>query len=306
MHPDFLVIGGMKCGSTTLYHDLASITGVTLAEKELNLLSTPSFTKQDVQQGYAAAFRKAGKGELLGDVSTTYSMLPNKPGVAELAKKSLPASTKIIYVVREPVSRAVSHHHHMSTWHSDGKINSSINVCISRHPEIIDFSRYATQLRPWRQAFGDEAICVVLFEEYTSDRIGVVSSLCNFLHVEPASVFQRDYKIYNKSSGKPVLNRFWVGVQESSLYQNRVRPRLPTAIKKAAFRWLLPKAPKRFAPPSPDTVEQIISELESEEKELRALMGRRSPLWNWKDVRTQYLASEMASVAYIMNAESPH
>src|SRR5262245_60208451 len=105
--PNFLVIGAMKSGTTTFYHDLAAHPDVFLAEKELGALSRDVATVE-----YASYFKRAKPEQLCGDVSTTYSMCPDVSGVADRAKKNLSRNTKIIYLVREPVARAISHHYH--------------------------------------------------------------------------------------------------------------------------------------------------------------------------------------------------
>jgi len=63
----------------------------------------------------AEHFAAARADELCGDASTYYTMLPVHPGVAARAVSMLPAGFRVIYVVREPVSRTISHHYHEHT-----------------------------------------------------------------------------------------------------------------------------------------------------------------------------------------------
>ena len=70
--PEFLVIGAMKAGSTTLYEDLRAQPGVFVAEKELDSLSKPDVDRA----AYAALFAAAASGPVAGDVSATYARLP--------------------------------------------------------------------------------------------------------------------------------------------------------------------------------------------------------------------------------------
>ena len=83
-------------------------------------------------------------------------MLPDHQGVAQRAARFLSKETQIVYLVREPVSRAISHHRHMNAWHGPGKMNADIDASAQEHSSLVDYSCYATQLEPWRDAFGDE------------------------------------------------------------------------------------------------------------------------------------------------------
>lgn len=278
MTPHFLVIGGQKCGSTTLYRDLAATTGVALAEKELNLLSRPGLDAERIRAEYARAFRHAPPDALRGDVSTTYAMLPDVAGVAERAKRALPPTTKIVYVVRDPVRRAISHHHHMRTQPDGVRWTEPIDQSLDRRPELVDHGRYAMQLAPWRDAFGADAIRVIRFEQYVRDRVGVLSELCRFLGAAPPEGIDAG-KVHNRSAGKPALNRFWAGLSESGWYRRVVRPLLPDTAKAWAMRLLLPQAPAAYDPPSQSTVDRIRERTRGDERVLRELLGATEPLW---------------------------
>ena len=149
--PHFLVIGGMKCGSTTLYRDLLGHPDIYLHDKELNVLVREGV---DARQ-YASHFVAAPVGAVCGDVSTTYSMLPDYSGVADRAARMLNGPTKVIYLVREPVDRAISHHRHMNAWHGSGKMGPDINTAVRSHQSIVNYSTVcdpvaAVAVRVWR------------------------------------------------------------------------------------------------------------------------------------------------------------
>lgn len=286
--PDFLVIGGMKCGSTTLYHDLAAQPNVFLAEKELDLLSASSFSVERARSIYRSAFAAKRPHQMGGDISTTYAKLPDYPDVAERARETLGADIKIVYVVREPVGRIISQHHHMHSWRGDGHMSADIDACVREHASLVNYSRYAMQLAPWRSLFGDDAIHVILFEEFVSDRAGTLRSLAKFLEFRPLVSAVDDQSIANRSDGKPVLNRFWMTVYRHPAYQQALRRLIPTSLRSELRRILLPKAPPRPAAPSLETVELILSQVADDERRLRQLMGRSQPLWDLHAVRAKY------------------
>jgi hypothetical protein len=275
--PNFLVIGAMKCGTTTLYNDLQCSGDIFLPEKELNFLSSTQADRADAAAEYARHFRNARPDQICGDVSTTYAMLPDLAGVAERARRLLGEDTKVIYVVREPVSRAISHHYHMSCHQGAGRMDRDVDRSLREHASIVNFSRYAMQLEPWQRAFGDEAIKVVVFEEFVRDRETKLESIRQFLKLAEQQESTDISAIHNQSEGKRVLNRFWHGVYESRLYQHYLRPMIPPTWKPQLSELLLPVAPPRPAAPSIETVRYILDRTRDDVSRLGAFMGRRLP-----------------------------
>src|SRR3954469_22213852 len=100
--PDFIVIGAMKCATTTLHEQLARQPGVFMSRpKELNFFS------DDETYGlglgwYASVFGRAAPGDLCGESSTHYTKLPVYPRAVERMSRALPG-VKLIYVMRDPV-----------------------------------------------------------------------------------------------------------------------------------------------------------------------------------------------------------
>jgi len=286
--PSFLVIGAMKCGTTTLHHDLSCHPDIFLSEKESNFLSSPAAKGARAAASYAALYQSAQPQQCCGEVSTEYSMLPDVTDVPELAKKLLGQGTKIIYFVREPVSRAVSHHYHMHSWHGPGKMDRDIDACTKEYPSIINYGRYAMQLQPWRENFGDTAVRVVVFEEYIKDRSSTINHLCQFLGLSDLPQPLNPTSIHNRSEGKLVLNAFWGRICKSDLYLQTIRSKLPGSLKRQLKRLLLPTAPSRPAPPSLGTVNWILDQTAEDTADLVNFLNRKISAWEPQQVLKTY------------------
>jgi hypothetical protein len=295
--PGFLVIGAMKCGTTTLYRDLLAHPDVFLPDKELNFLSREAAGAPDAARRYGLLFGRARPDQLCGDVSTEYSMLPDVSGVAQRAKRLLASETRIVYLVREPVSRAISHHRHMACWPGEGRMSIDINDSVRRHASIIDYGRYMMQLEPWREAFGEGAIRVVVFEQYIRNRKQTIESLCRFLGLSPRTESVEEGTIHNQSDNKPVLNRFWLRVHNSVLYRRLIRPTIPPALKEGLGKLLLPKAPRRPTPPTPATVHYIIERVQEDVDQLTRLLDCKHPIWDLDAVAARFGVSPVARAA---------
>lgn len=272
---DFLIIGAMKSGTNTLYHDLLRHPSLHLPDKDMNPLVN------DISaSAYAALFQNARSSQLCGDVSTCYSMLPDYPGVVQRARRMCADDVKIVYIVRDPISRVISHHHHMSVRHDEQRISRDIDYCVRENPSLIAYSCYAMQLEPWLDAFGRENVLVLRFEDYVVDRRAGLQSLSRFIGVDPQVYSVAPATIHNRSEGKPVLNSFWATLTSSAFYRRFIRNLLPLRARDLLRKALLPKSSPRPAEPSPATVAMLIDRLQPEVDRLRQMLGHDELLWD--------------------------
>src|SRR3954451_85173 len=107
--PNVVVIGGLKCGTTSLHHYLNLHPQIEMSRpKELNFfvaeLNWPLGT-----EWYASHFsRQAPVGV---ESSPRYTSRPRFEGVAERIRSVL-GEVRLIYVVRGPIDRMLSHYLH--------------------------------------------------------------------------------------------------------------------------------------------------------------------------------------------------
>lgn len=293
--PDFLIIGAMKSGTTTLYRDLLTNPGVFMpTEKEPHSLCEDAVLTPEGRAAYAALFEGVREDQVCGEASTGYTKLPDHPGVVGRAKALLPGHARFVYLVREPVSRAISHHHHFMT---SGRICDPIDVAVETVPSLIDYSLYAMQVEPWMEAFGAEHVRVMIFERFVKDRRGAAVEAAGFLGIPPRPELVEADKVFNQSESKPVLAKSgpmrWM--QQSWAYRKMVRPVLSLEARERLRRALLPRANPRPSPPSPETVDRIIERVAPDAERLARLMGIPSPIWEFDKVREKVLAGGQAN-----------
>ena len=158
--PDFLVIGAMKCGTSTLAAQLGAQPGIFMTEpKEPNFFSDNRVYAKGLDW-YRSLFSAAGQDDLKGEASTHYTKLPTHPETIARAKEVL-ESPRLVYLIRDPVARAVSHYIHEWTM---GIFTEDFDTSLDAHPEIVEYGRYAMQVRPWIDAFGADAVQVESLE----------------------------------------------------------------------------------------------------------------------------------------------
>lgn len=267
---DFLVIGAMKSGTTTLYEDLRQHPDVHLLEKESSLLAGAAEglpPAADSARRVDLALRGAPVDALCGEVATTYAMAPHFPGVVEAAAGMAGQSPRVIYIVREPLARIISHHHHDV---SSGRITTSIDDAVVDDPRLIDYTRYAEQVAPWIDLVGRDNVLLVRFESYMADRPAGLEKVLSFLGLSPLPD-HLDEVVHNRSEGKPVAVGMWGRIVRSNVYRRVLRPLLPERLRRRAMSAVLPEAPPRPAPPTPKTVEFVRQQLAVDQERVRDL-----------------------------------
>jgi hypothetical protein len=162
--PDFLIVGAMKCGTTTLATQLAHQPGVFMTTpKEPNFFSDDEVWARGAAW-YRGLFAAAAPGDLRGEASTHYTKLPTHPEtLARMA--GLVSAPKIVYMIRNPVERTVSHYIH--EW-SQGTMSGDPVTVFAHHPELVEYGCYGLQIAPYVDRFGAEAVLLTSLEQLTA------------------------------------------------------------------------------------------------------------------------------------------
>lgn len=228
---DFIIIGAMKCATSTLYYQLARQDGIFMTTpKEPNFFSDDDRYAMGVGW-YERLFEAARPGEIRGEASTHYTKLPTHPTTVERMRAHLP-SVKLIYVMRHPVDRLVSQYIHEWT---ERTIDVSIEDAIDRYPHLVSYSMYSRQLQPYLDVYPREQILPVFFERLTAHPQHEFARICRFINYRGSPSWDLVLGARNVSLERPRL-RPWLEALLTSPVLTRVRRRL---IPKSARRWAL-------------------------------------------------------------------
>jgi len=223
--PNFMVIGAMKSATTTLHAQLARQPGIFMTTpKEPNFFSDDDVYARGIGW-YRELFAGAGDAALRGESSTHYTKLPTYPRTLERISKHL-IHPKLIYVMRHPVDRLVSHYVH--EW-SEGRIAVPIDEAAELHPELVDYGRYAMQLRPYLEAFGPGSVLPVFFDRLRVTPQAELARVCAFLGYRGEPRWHEEVARENASSER---------LKKSRMRDKIVKPPLLRALR----RQLVPKA----------------------------------------------------------------
>lgn len=284
--PDFLIIGAMKSGTTSLYRDLRMNSHIFMPDdKEPNVLIDDAVLTDEGRSQYAALFRRAQVDQVCGEASTAYTKRPTYEGVAARARAVLGPDVRVLYVVREPVSRAVSHHRHLA---GIEQLPFDFDEALQHDATLVEYSRYGMQIEPWLEIYGRDRVHVICFETFVQRRVEIVREVCDFLNV-PAHEHALDpQRIYNRSDGKPQMVGTWRTVRGNFVYARIVRPLLPQWAKEGMRRLLLPRERVRPRALSPATLDHMIATFQEDAERLRQSLDMELPFWDFEAVRANH------------------
>ena len=280
--PDFLIIGAMKAGTTSLYRDLLQNPAIFMpSDKEPGNLGHDEVLAGEGKSQYAKLFEKAKPGQICGEASTAYSKLPDIPGVPERAVQLCGTNLKVIYLIREPIERIVSQHHHELI---TKKVNCSIDQAVRNYPRFIQYSKYAMQITPWTDTLGMRQVLVIGFETYITDRCETLERICRFLGIDARSEVINTKAIYNRSEGMPMLVGPVAALWRSRLYHQLVRPFLSLTVRNILRERLLPRAKVTANQPSTETLRFLVKEIGPDVNRLKKIMKTDCPNWAATDL----------------------
>ncbi|MGB0561642.1 MAG: sulfotransferase family protein [Spirulinaceae cyanobacterium] len=176
--PRFIIIGAMKCATSSLYEQLVAQPNVFMpTPKEPNFFSDDPIYAQGIDW-YWQLFESASPEDLCGEASTHYTKLPTYPETIARIQEHLGTDLKLIYMMRHPIQRLVSHYIHEWT---QRVISVDLNTAVEQHPEMIDYGRYSLQIEPYLEAFGPDRVLPIFFEQFCNAPDQELQRVCEFI-----------------------------------------------------------------------------------------------------------------------------
>lgn len=179
--PDFIIIGSMKSGTTSLYRSLSGHPEIGMSrDKETDFFITEGNFGRGLQW-YSGQFEPGFR--FYGEASTNYTKAGVFKGVPERIKAHVP-NVRLIYVVRDPVDRFASQYRH--SW-TIGDISAKPEMLpdTPEYEHILDVSSYARQLEVYLEQFDLDDILVVDFDRLIRDETAVLNKIYDFIGASP-------------------------------------------------------------------------------------------------------------------------
>jgi hypothetical protein len=283
--PDFLLIGAMRCGTTTLWELVGRHERVFLpARKELHFFDDRDGAFAQGPEAYAAFFADAPAGAVRGESSPSYLYVP---GTAERIRAIVP-DVRLIAILRDPVERAWSHY-----WFNvrRGREWLSFEKALDREDErtrspkdlrwgpwfsYVGRGLYVEQLRRYESVFPREQLLVVLLDDLLRDPAAVMRTV--FAHIALDAVeLETEIVPERNQLRRPRSRRLHlIGSRAAQWGRTGRTPAHRTARYAAALTRRLNTSGSR---PSmrPETRARLLARFAASDAELAAWLGRPLP-----------------------------
>jgi hypothetical protein len=278
--PDFVVIGAMKAGTTSLYHYLAGHPDIFMASvKELDFFVESGNWRRGLDW-YMRRF-EGTSAVAAGEASTAYSKYPVVPGVPERIARVIPAC-KIVYVVRDPIERIRSHYQHRV---AIGAERASLPEAVARDPVYIACSSYAMQLERYLDRFPSTQILLLTAERLRRDREATMRRTYRFIgvdeHVVPPTLGTEYYRTDGRARYPPIAARVRHALKERVPAAKRAKELVDSTLPRALRSRRRPGEPPAIAFTVPDeTRERLLAALRDDIDRLAAYAPEAVDDWS--------------------------
>jgi hypothetical protein len=260
--PDFVIIGAMKCGTTTLDSNLRKHPEICMSKYK-----EPDFFNKNFHKPlmwYKKMFQQ-GK-QICGEASPNYAKRHINPNTVENMYKVVP-NAKLIFIVRDPIDRIISHLHH--DLYRDRLSTLEIQEKIFENEDYIKSSSYFYQISEYLKYYDRQNILFLSFDELKFDLRKTLNKITSFLGLTPFPVHD-DFIVTNKTSNKYIIK-----------YYDRAHARLPARFWKLyhyIFYFLNWKCEKPMINNS--TKKRIKMELLDDINKFKTLVGNSYENWD--------------------------
>ena len=310
--PTFFIVGGSRCGTTSLHRVLAHHPGIFLPREK----SPNYFTAEDMadfpeatamaamkshlitdQAEYLNLFASATDEQLLGEVSPVYlQSIHTAARIAAFAPKA-----KIVAILRNPVDRAFSHY--IGRRRDGLETRTSFKEVIAseladREPKLVAFNhylaigRYGFFLKSFCREFPSEQIKLLFFDDLVHNPAAVLQDLFAFLGVEQ---LDDQLPLEQKNRGgiiqNPLLRNVWT---RTALSRARFRKYLPARARDLVGRVFLSKIHKPSLDPEirNDLIEYFADDLRDLEALCESSLADQYDFSQWRQAnRLNYQGS---------------
>jgi hypothetical protein len=269
MLPTFLVIGAMKCGTTSLYYYLAEHPEIGMSRRKETNFFVETHNWQQGRDWYAQQFPDESPER--GECSPNYTKRHLYDGVPERIQAVCP-NAKLVYLVRDPIERTVSHYVSNCRQRREDRSFETAVADVENSKYVLT-SRYYWQLQPYLDRFAEENLLMLSTEELKNAPTATLQTVYRFLGVDPTVQNQRAGRRFNSAAKKklgPWLR--WLSRQVPQHIKDRFRPYLP-------LHWLPGERVSRPDIP-PDLRTRLEEALQPDAEALRSLTGGDFEEWS--------------------------
>ncbi len=277
--PNFLIVGAIRAGTTSLYHYLNTHPSIYLSSiKEPGYFIQPHRADFPDKLEYLRLFDGIKNEVAFGEATTHYLGEPTSP---RRIHDTIPGA-RIIISLRDPVERALSHwfaaNHH---WHrptppfSQAVQESARQEDRGKMPMFISLGFYSDQVQRYLDIIGPSLVKIIIFEEFIQDAQGTVDDIIKFLGIDPDHSEPITGKAHNVATRRLPKRRVFASnkmLKVSSLLPARLRAAIRQRVYTEVTKPVMEQADRK-----------VLEDLyRADVKRLATILNRPLP-WKWAE-----------------------
>lgn len=234
--PNLLIVGAAKAGTSSLHAYLDQHPQVSMSQrKELELFNRPGDWRERLDW-YRTNFLV--RAPIRGESSPAYSMHPRFGDVPARIHEVIPHA-KLIYLVRDPIQRALAHY---VEWRFLKVDERPFEEAFADVEELSNYyvmsSRYAHQVGLYREIFPDDQILVLDQRDLLKKRRETLQRVFRFLDVDEGFWTPEFEREHNVGQQKMLLNSRGWRLADRNLYLPALRlaGALPAPVGRAGLK----------------------------------------------------------------------
>lgn len=214
-----IIAGAAKCGTSSLFQYLAQHPAIAPSQpKEPNFFASDENWPKG-RAWYESLFEyDPAKHAWALDGSTYYSKYPDFPSAPERMVE-FGGTYRVIYVVRNPLTRVESHMRHRLM---HGQITADTPAEEAVIPLVINQSKYYMQWSRYAEHFPPEHLLLLDFDDVCNRPADVLEQVCGFLEIETGFAFKGLGQVHNKSKSDGAAYKLIEALPVSKKFRNLV------------------------------------------------------------------------------------
>jgi len=202
--PNLIIPGAMKCGTTSLYNYInlhPEVRMSDLKEPDFFVDTWENLWDLGMPQGqwnrgldwYCSHF--TGTVHIRGEATVNYSKFPHIKGVPQRMYSIIPKA-RLIYIVRNPIERILSHYvHYIAEGWGRKSLEKLLGDCNNNY--YVNCSRYFMQIEQFLEYYPRRQLLVIKFEELVMNRTETLRAVFNFLEVDETFSHPDFYRVHH-------------------------------------------------------------------------------------------------------------
>lgn len=228
---------------------------------------------------YQAHYRNWDGNRPMGEIAPTYfASATARERIAELNPQA-----KVICIFRNPVERILSLYRLKRAY---GMIRWNLEEAIVRDPELMQSSKYATNLREWQKKLGADHVLATFYDDLRENPQSYIDVFADFIGIPRFALSRRDIRhVHASKSMTHPRNYYWT--RSATTIADWCKAwRLHTIVaqvKKSPLLGLFLGGGREFSDLSQELSRSIYERCRSEIEDLEVLLKRDLSAWKYSD-----------------------